>query len=402
MTASHVAHRKANNSNKGFTSIAIQCVHTDSATGFNEYFVVSSGKKRGCWHSEKSVDVSSLIQYRFERRRPYVEKKDRERNKKLERERKAKMEQMERERNMKTEQLRRERNMKMILEHERKVKKEQMQRERKARKDHLDLERKAKKEQLERERQMLKASNAPKAPKAPNAHNGSIKRKAPASAVKSKPSAKKPKDFNMIKQKELDFQTAVNTHRDDTFVLLKESAARGESSVPSEKMTGKRTRNLAVMKMANLQVHQAGGKKLSEKELGMCMSNAESAAVQLYVKEMHKKKKLANRTSSPAKKPAQQKQAAGRLVDAGRENIATKFPSQGYKASAGASLQPLSVQPAQLVNQPLSSTTTNNIKSIQNPVQNNQPPVTTTYARHAGICQSASHQPPQSDVQSLQ
>lgn len=68
MSASTMAHRKANFSNS-LASLAIQCCHTDPATGFNEYFLMSQGKKRGSWYPEESVDLYSLIQYRFQRRK---------------------------------------------------------------------------------------------------------------------------------------------------------------------------------------------------------------------------------------------------------------------------------------------------------------------------------------------
>jgi hypothetical protein len=84
MTANNIASRQAS-SNKSLTTTAVRIVHTDPVTGFNDYFVVPTGKKRGSWYLEEKVDLNALIQYRSIRRRPWLEKKDR-----LERERKQK------------------------------------------------------------------------------------------------------------------------------------------------------------------------------------------------------------------------------------------------------------------------------------------------------------------------
>ena len=79
MTANSIVARKSSSKS---TTPAIRCAHTDPATGFNEYFVVTSSGKRGYWWPEENVDLTSLIHYRFEQRRPYLEKKE-----KLQRER---------------------------------------------------------------------------------------------------------------------------------------------------------------------------------------------------------------------------------------------------------------------------------------------------------------------------
>ena len=78
-TANSIVARK---SSSKITTPAIRCVHTDPATGFNEYFVATNNGKRGYWWPEENVDFTSLIHYRFEQRRPYLEKKE-----KLQRER---------------------------------------------------------------------------------------------------------------------------------------------------------------------------------------------------------------------------------------------------------------------------------------------------------------------------
>lgn len=65
-------------------STSVRCVHVDPATGFNEYFVVYSGRKRGSWYSEEKIDLTSLVQFRFEKRRPYMEQRQQLERKQLE------------------------------------------------------------------------------------------------------------------------------------------------------------------------------------------------------------------------------------------------------------------------------------------------------------------------------
>jgi len=295
MSANTVASRKAN-TNKSPTATAIQCVHTDPATGFNEYFVVSHGKKRGCWYPEDSVDLSSLTQYRLKRRRHYVEKKERE-----------------------------------------------------------------KKEQLERERKKIKV--VPKA--------AVVKRKTPASSVKSKPQpAKKSKDVaslttakttkvvNLKQQKEWEFQAAVNKHRDDTVRLLKASAAIGQSSVPTMKMAETRLKNISMMRAANLLAYQVGGKQFSQQELTTRMSKAESEAVQFYVKELQKVKKPAqSRPKSSGKSQPAKRKAATSVVHASsvRPSHSTGQSSATATTAATAKKTNISTSSALPVNSQLQS-----------------------------------------------
>lgn len=347
MSVNTVASRKAN-SNKSPTTTAIQCVHTDPATGFNEYFVVSHSKKRGCWYPEDSVDLSSLTQYRLKRRRHYVEKKERE-----------------------------------------------------------------KKEQLERERKKIKV--VPKA--------AVVKRKTPASSVKSKPQpAKKSKDVaslttaqttkvvNLKQQKEWEFQAAVNKHRDDTVRLLKASAAIGQSSVPTMKMAETRLKNISMMRAANLLAYQVGGKQFSQQELTTRMSKAESEAVQFYVKELQKVKKPAqSRPKSSGKSQPAKRKAATVHASSVRPSHSTEQSSTTATATAtttarrsntstssavpvNSQLQSLSTQPPQPSHYPSPSATAISNIPTQNLALGSAPSANISY-------QPSLAQPPKSSNQ---
>mmetsp|Transcript_27864 Transcript_27864/g.50400 ORF Transcript_27864/g.50400 Transcript_27864/m.50400 type:complete len:378 (+) Transcript_27864:96-1229(+) len=83
-----------------------------------------------------------------------------------------------------------------------------------------------------------------------------------------------------------EFEAAVNKHRDETFQLLRESAMKGESSISTEKMAATRTKNIFLMRAANLMVCQFGGMELCEAKLTTLLSNAENEVLTLYVPEM--------------------------------------------------------------------------------------------------------------------
>jgi len=249
VSAQGVTNRKAN-INKSPIPTAVRCVHADPATGFNEYFVVSQGNKRGCWYSEESIDLTSLIQYRFSQKRLLEEKKEQEK------------------RDQKKKEL-----------------------------EKIQLERKMK---LMQKAAGVKRKCAPSASMKPKAHPA--KKTKLAAGVSG---GAKQKD---VKQKEIGFEAAVTKHRDETLLLLKVSAAKGESSVPMSKMASTRLRNVGLMRKANLQVCKLGGKKLTEGEITCQMSKAEGEAVQMYVKEMQKVKRpksVSNAsTKDSPKKPA--------------------------------------------------------------------------------------------------
>lgn len=227
-TAASMASRRSN-SNKRPTATAIRCVHSDPVTGFQEYFVVPHGKKRGCWHSEASVDLSALVEYRFELRRNSLEK----------------------------ERLARERK-------KQEIKKQQ------------DIKSKAAPKQIIKKRKAPSSSTNPSPPvKKPHVVN---------------PPAKTPNVQTPISLKQKEFEANVKKHRDDTLRLLKISAAKGEASVCPLKMTDVRSRSIAAMRAANHHVALVGGRKLSDVELTGYVQKAEQEALTLYVQEMQRQK----------------------------------------------------------------------------------------------------------------
>ncbi len=73
-------------------------------------------------------------------------------------------------------------------------------------------------------------------------------------------------------------------HSDDTFQLLNESAIRGESSVPSEKMAQTRSSNFTAMQKANQLIGVTGGTMISYAHLCRRLADAESDAISFYIK----------------------------------------------------------------------------------------------------------------------
>ena len=76
MQANTIATRRSNAYINTHGKTAVRYVHTDPATGFNEYFVLQHGRKRGYWTTEEQIDLTSLVQYRFEKKRPYLPKRE--------------------------------------------------------------------------------------------------------------------------------------------------------------------------------------------------------------------------------------------------------------------------------------------------------------------------------------
>lgn len=115
------------------------------------------------------------------------------------------------------------------------------------------------------------------------------KRKAPCSA-KTKPPAKKSKGNCVSKSNDAEFQAFVDNHRDETFRLLKLSALKGESCVPTNVITAARNASLAAMTTANLLIHGAGRKKSTESDLTDLVAKAEQAAIALYYQEIRQER----------------------------------------------------------------------------------------------------------------
>jgi len=101
-----------------------------------------------------------------------------------------------------------------------------------------------------------------------------------------------------LEQREAEFKDIFNKHRDETLLLIKESAERGEESVPMSKIALIRAKNVALMRAANILVFRAGGKQKTESELTNTVVEAEAAATPLYIKEVENAQKLAQSTSN--------------------------------------------------------------------------------------------------------
>lgn len=76
-----------------------------------------------------------------------------------------------------------------------------------------------------------------------------------------------------------EFQALLNRHRDDVVRLMKDSAAKGLSSVSTHEL---RNQKLVDIRVANFNVYQSGGTMLKEEELQSLFSQAEQEAVDLY------------------------------------------------------------------------------------------------------------------------
>ena len=87
---------------------------------------------------------------------------------------------------------------------------------------------------------------------------------------------------NALEQHRAEFEAAVNSHRDDTLQLLRESGTMGESIIPKEKMTATRTKNVSMMAAADLMASRVGGIMLTKAEMTARFLNAEVQAVVFY------------------------------------------------------------------------------------------------------------------------
>jgi len=100
---------------------------------------------------------------------------------------------------------------------------------------------------------------------------------------KSKPSGVSAHD------NEAKFQASMEKHRDETVKLLKSSSAKGEASVPANKMASIRNKSLAAMASAKM---IACGKRLTEQELTGLLAKAEQDAVALYIQDLKCRKEI--------------------------------------------------------------------------------------------------------------
>uniref|UniRef100_A0A7S4IQS3 PHD-type domain-containing protein n=2 Tax=Odontella aurita TaxID=265563 RepID=A0A7S4IQS3_9STRA len=142
--------------------------------------------------------------------------------------------------------------------------------------------------------------------------------------------------------------TATDRHRDEVKKLLKEAAARGQSSVATELMNPTRLKHMAELKAANDVLRQLGGNFLQESDLTQKLCEAETEAVQGYVKEMqnpepqNKKARKNSYTNQGAHTGA-----AGTQYQAQNQNISQQSAySQSQTQSAAAAPQAQNVAKA--------------------------------------------------------
>ncbi|KAL7553721.1 hypothetical protein ACHAWF_017049 [Thalassiosira exigua] len=347
IAAGKIASRKSNVQQSSSAS-AIRCAHKDPATGFSEYFVAhggGSGKLRGCWTSEETVDLACLVRYRLERRTSYAEKK-----KRLDQERKLKelkysaagIDRRAPPSSVKTVPSKtvppRSNSVKSVPEQASLVKTKPSQTSSVAKRPsptsaaktnpHSINSVKTKSSQIS---SVTKKSPQTTSVKTQPSQVSSAKPKPlQTSSVKRKPYVKKAKTVGagtdakerLRKEKEMQLHASLSKHRDDTMRLLKASAAKGEASVPPNKMAAARSRNLKSMRIANTSMHQFGGKELTETELTTRMANAEAEAVQLYVKEIQGER--ARNLTQARTKPTSNAQKANKKPKASSGQAAAK------------------------------------------------------------------------------
>ena len=113
----------------------------------------------------------------------------------------------------------------------------------------------------------------------------SRKRSSVKSAMIEPPDTNRDDTTATIREKEREFQAAVDKHRDDTLRLMKESALKGETNVSTEGMTTARNMNFDALAKANRSLNQAGGTLLVDFDLKARIARAEEEAVAMYIRE---------------------------------------------------------------------------------------------------------------------
>jgi len=156
-----------------------------------------------------------------------------------------------------------------------------------------------------------------------------------------------------IRKFSMDFQMAIVRHQNDTKRLLKESAAKGLPTVPTEMMNPARLKHMNEMKAANEALRREGGDYFDNSVLTQKLSHAEAVAVRLYVEEAkqeaRKSAKQDNKSESnsneskhaEASKPKKTRKSKGTGTKKGsRKQDKKKAPSEAQKfAEAETSLR---------------------------------------------------------------
>jgi len=293
ISCSTVATRKAN-SKQASIPPTIRC-HTDPMSGNLEYFVLPNGKNRGRWQSETSIDISTFISYKYERKKTLRMKKGeldlKRKISELEVKRKteAEVRRKEAEKRVKEAEAQKQKDEKWRREAEMKKKEEEMRkRENEMRREEaearmLEMRKKEaevrKKEAERRKREANKLAAAKPAKKTPQ----SRKRKTPPKTVA--PPQAKMSSIDMRRTHESAFQIAYHRHMTETVNLLKQSAMRGEASVPVEVMASTRKRNITVLRNSAELAHSYGGKAMTEEDLTMTIAKAERDAITKFIAE---------------------------------------------------------------------------------------------------------------------
>ncbi len=139
------------------------------------------------------------------------------------------------------------------------------------------------KQEIELKFHLTKAEEA-----ASRIYQSSTKRAAPSNSAITEPPDKRNKDMSAaIKEKEREFEAAVDRHKEDTLRLMRECAKNGGTDVSTEDMTAARNMNFIALVNANRSILQAGGKLFVDAELQNRISRAEKEAVAMYIRDMH-------------------------------------------------------------------------------------------------------------------
>ncbi|KAL7471524.1 hypothetical protein ACHAXS_011820 [Conticribra weissflogii] len=293
ISCSTVATRKAN-SKQSSTAPTVRC-HTDPYSGNLEYFVLPNGKNRGRWQSEKSIDVSTFISYKYDKKKAYrMTKGELDLKRKIgelevKRKTEAEVRKKEEERKVKEAEVRKQENEKKRREVEMKKKEADMRRmEAEVRRKEAEarmLEMRKKEVEMRKREAAMRKREADKLAAVKPVRKTPQSRKRKTTANTAAPPQAKMSSIDMRRTHESAFQIAYHRHMTETVNLLKESALRGEASVPVEPMTMIRKKNLAVLRNSAELAHRHGGKAMTEEDLTRTIAKAEGEALNKYVSE---------------------------------------------------------------------------------------------------------------------
>jgi hypothetical protein len=240
-----------------------------------EYFVVNDEKKQGKWQSEVVVDLPPFISYRFQKARSHREKYDEaQKKKRAEVAKKAAKAKQADEEKRKAETAQKQAELEKRKAEEAKKRAEVVKKAAEAK------QAEAQQRQEELFKRIAQVDGKPKAESAKVAAMPAVK-------TPKKPAAKKvtkPRTIPAILPHV--FQSTLMVHRETTYKLLEESAARGEATVSVLAMTTARNAALNSLRNTNEMLRQ----NISMDELKRNMAVAESDAVRQFVQSRGGKK----------------------------------------------------------------------------------------------------------------